>query len=162
MIRINGKEWTELTGKDIEDFLSSPETEESFFFEFKDDRVSPEKLAKEISAFSNTYGGYVFLGVTDDKTIEGCTAWNEQRIQTTIHDAITPTPAFDIKKLICGENTIYLIRIDEGSEPPYITSKGQIVERLSSGSCVVNNSAQLAQMFSKHERQLEKMEKASI
>ena len=158
MIGINGKDWTDLTGKDIEDFLSSSETEESFFFEFKDDRVSTEKLIKEISAFSNTYGGYIFLGVSDNKAVDGCTTWNEQRIQTTIHDSLTPTPSFDIKKLTCADKTIYLIRVDEGPEPPYITSQGKIYERLSSGSCVVNNSVRLAQMFDKQERQIARME----
>ena len=159
MLAINGKEWSELTGTDVEDFLSSPETEESFFFEFKDDRVSPEKLINEISAFSNTYGGYIFLGISDNKDIEGCTAWTEQRIQSTIHDSITPTPSFDIKKLICQNKTVYLVKINEGAEPPYITNKGKIYERLSSSSCVVNDSSRLTQMYHKHEQQLARMER---
>ena len=159
MININGKEWHEITGGDIEAFLASPETEESFFFEFKDDRVAPKKLTEEISALANTYGGYIFLGISDAKSIDGCTVWTEQRIQTTIHDSITPTPSFDVKKLICKGNTIFVIKVEEGSEPPHITSQGKIFERLSSGSCVVKDSARLSQMYTKHERQMDKLER---
>ena len=157
MININSKEWAELTGSDIVEFLSSPETEESFFFEFKDDRVNSKKVAEEISALANTYGGYIFLGVSDDKKIEGCNAWNEQRIQTTIHDSITPTPSFDIKKFVCENQIVFVIRIDEGAEPPYITSQGKIYERLASGSCVVKDSARLTQMYNKQETRLQRL-----
>lgn len=160
MISINGKEWLNLTGADIEEFLSSPDTEESFFFEFKEDRVEPKKVVEEISAFANTYGGYIFLGVTDSKEITGCSSWNEQRIQTTIHDSITPTPSFDVKKLICSDGTVFVIRIDEGSEPPYITNQGKIYERLSSGSFVVRDSSRLTQMYNKNEQKQAKTLKA--
>ncbi len=108
MVNIYGKEWWNLTSDDVEAFLSSPETEESFFFEFKDDRVDSKKIAEEVSALANTYGGYIFLGVSDSKEVRGCESWNEQRIQTTIHDSITPTPSFDIKKFICSGQPIYM------------------------------------------------------
>lgn len=58
---------------------------ESFFFEFKSDDEEPNKLVKEISALANTYGGYIFLGVNNDKSIGGCEKWTEQRIHTMIH-----------------------------------------------------------------------------
>ena len=34
----------------------------------------------------------------------------------------------------------YIIKIDEGTEPPYITNKGKIYERLSSGSFQIKDS----------------------
>lgn len=83
MLGINGKQWNDIQWTDVEEFLN--EIEESFFFEFKKDEVSGAKLIKEIAALANTYGGYVFLGVSDDKKIEGCQKWDEQRIHATIH-----------------------------------------------------------------------------
>ena len=147
MININGKDWQLLTAEDIKAFLTSPETEESFFIEFKDDLVGNKKLTEEISAFANSFGGYIFLGVSDSKEIIGCNAWNEQRIHALIHDSITPTPSFDIKKFTFTEETVFIIKIDEGSEPPYITVQGKIFERLSSGSFPVNDSYKLLQFF---------------
>ncbi len=149
MVNINNHLWNELTFEDIERQISLGD-EENFFFEYKDDRVSSEKLMKEISAFANTYGGYIFLGVSDDKKIIGCQDWNEERINSVIHDSITPIPVFDIRKFESPQNKIVLvIKIEEGIDPPYITNRGKIFERVSSGSYVINDSSKLTQLFYK-------------
>ena len=158
MININGKEWALLEATDIQETFSEPDFDESFYFEFKDDRVTTQKLIKEVSAFANTFGGYIFIGISDDKKIEGCTAWNEQRIHTTIHDSISPTPSFDVKKFTCNTKIVYIIKIDEGAEPPYVTNEGRIYERLSSGSLPIKDSVRLSQIYSKREQYLSKLE----
>lgn len=159
MVNINGKQWMDLTPADIQSAISEIDFDESFYFELKDDRVAPKKIMEEISAFSNTFGGYIFLGVSNNKQIEGCVEWNEQRIHTAIHDSITPTPSFDVKKFTVDTNVVYVIKIDEGSEPPYITSSGKIYERLSSGSFAIKDSSKLSQIYNKREQLLAKMEK---
>ncbi len=153
MININNKQWEKLRFSDIEKLLAGTD-DETFFFEFKSDKESPAKLIKEVSAFSNTYGGYILLGITDDKTIEGCKQWTEQRVHTTIHDSITPIPNFDVKRLRSGDIVILVIKINEGTMPPYITNKGQIFERVSSGSFPINDSAKLSQLYNKRSDQL--------
>lgn len=154
MVNINGKPWEELQFKDVQDYLSDPDSNENCLFEYKIDKVEPAKLVKEISAFANTYGGYIFLGVDDNKNIIGCTAWDEQRIHITIHNGITPTPQFDVKRFSADDKIIYVIKIEEGAMPPYITNKGDICERVSSGSCVVTESGKLNQMYHKRADQL--------
>ncbi len=149
----------DLTPADIQSAISEIDFDESFYFELKDDRVAPKKIMEEISAFSNTFGGYIFLGVSNNKQIEGCVEWNEQRIHAAIHDSITPTPSFDVKKFTVDTNVVYVIKIDEGSEPPYITSSGKIYERLSSGSFPIKDSSKLSQIYNKREQLLAKMEK---
>lgn len=158
MININGKEWALLEATDIQETFSEHDFDESFYFEFKDDRVTTQKLIKEVSAFANTFGGYIFIGISDDKKIEGCTAWNEQRIHTTIHDSISPTPSFDVKKFTCNTKVVYIIKIDEGAEPPYVTNEERIYERLSSGSLPIKDSVRLSQIYSKREQYLSKLE----
>ena len=158
MINISNKEWEELTVADIESVIKTGE--ESFYFEFKDDRVDTKKVAEEISALANTYGGYIFLGVSDDKEICGCKSWTEQKIHTMIHDALSPTPDFDVRKFITDEEKIVLvIKVEEGTEPPYITSRGKIYERISSGSFEIKDSAKLSQMYYKKEKALNQIEK---
>ena len=44
---------------------------ENSFVEFKDERVHPDSLAKEMASFANTDGGTVYLGVSDDGTVSG-------------------------------------------------------------------------------------------
>ena len=157
MININDKPWDKVNDKDIEALLDCVD-DETFFFEFKRDDVEPKKLMEEVSALANTYGGYILLGIGDDKSICGCQKWNEERIHTTIHDSITPTPIFDIKRLICKGETIFVIKIEEGNMPPYITSRGKIYERLSSGTYNVKTSDKLSQMYHKREDQLKRVD----
>ncbi len=159
MININGKEWDKLEPSDIEALMSEQDLEESFYFEFKNDRTISKKIAKEVSAFANTFGGYIFIGIADDKKIEGCLEWNEQRIHATIHDTITPTPSFDVKKFTCSDGVVFVIKIEEGAEPPYITNSGKIFERVSSGSIPITDSSKLSQIYSKREQQLSNMER---
>ena len=160
MININGKEWDDVQLDDIIDIVKAPEMEESFFYEFKDDRVQPKKLVEEISAFANTFGGYIFIGISDEKEIKGCFEWDEQRIHTTIHDSITPVPLFDVKKIVFKDNKIiYILRIEQGPEPPYITIQGKIYERLSSGSFPIKESSKLSQIYLKREQLIDRLEK---
>lgn len=157
MININGKQWNQISKEDIETLLASDD-DENFFFEYKNEDVSTKKLIKEISAFANTYGGYILIGIDDDKKISGCTKWDEQKIHITIHDSITPIPNFDVKKIsIDKEKNIYIIKVEEGSHPPYITNTGKIYERVSSGSFPINESSKLIQLYYKREDQNKKI-----
>lgn len=64
-----------------------------------------------------------------------------------------------MKKFTFDTRVVYVIKIDEGSEPPYITSSGKIYERLSSGSFAIKDSSKLSQIYNKREQLLAKMEK---
>lgn len=100
------------------------------------------------------------MGVSDEKVITGCKKWNEQKIHTMIHDSLSPIPNFDVKKFMTKDlKNIFVIKIEQGTTPPYITSKGKIYERLSSGSFVINDSTKLTQMYYKRENELKKIEK---
>ena len=157
MININNTDWDKLQKEDIEQAIR--DGEESFFFEFKDDRVDTKKIVQEISALANTYGGYIFIGVSDNKEIDGCTNWNEQKIHITIHESLSPIPPFDVKKFVFDdEKTVYVIKVDKGLEPPYITNRGMIYERVSSGSFVVKDSSKLTQMYYQRENELKRIE----
>lgn len=158
MININDKEWHKLRITDIKALLDEDD-DETFFFEYKKDDVSTKKIAEEISAFANTYGGYILLGIDDDKTISGCTNWNEQKIHNVIHNSLTPIPNFDIKKFKTKEKKIiFVIRIEEGTMPPYITNSGKVYQRVSSGSFPINDSNKLTQLYYKREDQYKKIE----
>lgn len=158
MLTINNTDWKSISIDDVHAMLIIER--ESFYFEWKADEVSPDKLIKEVSAFANTYGGYIFLGITDDGELKGCRAWDEQRIHNVINNRLSPLPPFDVKQLMIesGES-IYVIRIQEGPEPPYVTNKGGIYERVSSGSIPIKDSARLIHLYNKRHEQLEKIEK---
>lgn len=77
-----------------------------------------------------------------------------------IHGVFSPVPDFDVRKFVMSiEVNVLVIKIEEGLMPPYITSRGKIYERLSSGSFEIKDSARLVQMFYKREKQLKRIEK---
>lgn len=151
MLNINNKSWEKLRATDISKHLL--DGEENNFFEYKEEDTTPTDFVKEVSAFANTYGGYIFLGVRDDGTILGCQKWTEERITTSIYNNLTPTPNYDVKKFIIQGKRIYIVKIEAGNMPPYITNRGLIYERVSSSSCKVEKSEKLSQLFNKRETQ---------
>ena len=161
MININGKEWNELKLKDIETFLSELEDDETFFLEFKEEEIRQTQITKELSAFANSYGGYLFLGVEDKtKKIVGCTdKWSELRINTTICNGISPTPQFDIKTFkLNNSKKLFVIKVEEGFFPPYITNEGYIYHRVSSSSDRVKDSNTLNNLYEKKKDNIKKIE----
>jgi len=159
MININGKEWSKVRLKDIEKFLLTIEDDETFFVEFKTEDIRTEQGAKEICAFSNSYGGYVFLGVDDSKNIVGCTKWNELRINTVIYNCISPAPKFDIRKFkLENSKRLYIIKVEEGLVPPYVTNTGKIYQRISSSSDPVKDSFVLNTLYNKKEKYVRELE----
>ena len=149
MLNINNIPWEKLQAEDVKEQISRSEMAENFYFEFKEDEESPAKLCKEICAFSNTYGGYVFLGIDDQKKIKGCHKWTENRVHTTIHDSISPIPVFDVKTFSIDGSNVLVIRIEEGTYPPYIVNDGRIYERVSSGSFPIKDSVKLTELYRK-------------
>lgn len=160
MININGKEFNKLRLKDIEKYLSDVEDNERFFLEFKEEDIRPTQLSKEVAAFANSYGGYFLLGVTDDKKIVGCSNnWSELRINTIICNGISPTPNIDIKNFKINESKrLYIIKIEEGLYPPYITNEGYLYHRVGSSSDRIKDSYTLNNLYIKSKDNIKKIE----
>jgi len=102
--------------------------------EFKDTRVRPESLAKEMVAFSNTSGGIIFMGISDEGKIEGLDdsrnweEWFSNISRTSINPYISPQYFFihiDSKK-------IGIIKIPKGLDKPYQTIDGKYWIRVGS------------------------------
>lgn len=65
---------------------------ESSTVEFKRKTVNPVKIAKEIAAFANTKGGYLFIGVEDNGKIKGVHSEKSEisLLETACHFHISP------------------------------------------------------------------------
>ena len=115
MININNKIWDKLRLKDIEKYLDTIDDDETFFIEFKEENIRNTQLTKEISAFANSFGGYILLGVKDSKKIVGFSnILTELKINTIICNGISPTQHFDIKKFdLKNSKKLYIIKVEE-------------------------------------------------
>ena len=160
MININNKIWDKLRLKDIEKYLDTIDDDETFFIEFKEENIRNTQLTKEISAFANSLGGYILLGVNDSKKIVGCSnIWTELKINTIICNGISPTPHFDIKKFdLKNSKKLYIIKVEEGTNPPYITNDGYIYHRVSSSSDRVKDANTLNNLYLRNQNNIKKIE----
>jgi len=158
MILINNKQFSKLKFDDIEKFIKNYDEDESFFIELKNNEVSSKDLIKEICAFSNSFGGYIFLGIEDNKDITGCKDWTEEKINNIIRNNMSPTPVFDIRKVTKNGIKIFIIKIEEGTLPPYLNNKGVIYERISSSSFPIKDSFSINRMLEKRKENIRKIE----
>ena len=160
MININNKTWNKLRLKDVEQYLDTIDDDETFFLEFKEENIRKTQLTKEISAFANSFGGYILLGVNNSKEIVGCSnMWTELKINTIICNGISPTPQFDIKKFnLKNSKKLYIIKVEEGTNPPYITNEGYIYHRVSSSSDRVKDANTLNNLYLRNQNNIKNIE----
>lgn len=118
---------------------------EGWYIEYKEDvpkknqNIDSNKIAKSISAFANTKGGWLFFGVkSNDKNIatELCgidlNFYNNfpDQLSQIISSNITPKPSYHFKAIqLLNGNSVFIIKVDESPIPPYITSQGIIYQR---------------------------------
>ncbi len=92
---------------------------EGYKLEFKENITSD--LAKEMTAFANSSGGRIFIGVYDSNEVKGINISNS--LYSKIQDAASSCdPPVSIK--IQKYNNILIVNVHEGDNKPYRCSKG--------------------------------------
>lgn len=103
------------------DFLDLLEEGENLLVEFKRKFSTPEKIAREMIAFANTRGGYIFFGVDDDKEIVGVES--EKSEAELIKDAASnycePPVEYEIDFLDVYGKEVVIVSIPESSNKPH-------------------------------------------
>ena len=103
---------------------------ESKTVEFKQILPKSENLAKTIVAFSNTSGGKVFIGITDEKEIVGVSEHDisevYDKISNMIADTCYPLIVPEISTAFINDRNIIVVTVYSGSQKPYyLKSKGR-------------------------------------
>ena len=129
------------------------EVHEGWHVEFKRDRVSPKSLAKAVSSFANTYGGWLFLGVEeqssaphtarsfpgiDNSEIDAAVKQVRQSLNQHLH----PVPYFestvlrgpDVDLGLTVDRSIVVIHVPRSHSSPHIHSDGRIYMRVADSS----------------------------
>ncbi len=126
-------------------------TPEGWYIEYKRELTDAKKIAKEISAFSNTYGGWLFYGIDEDKDRKagnflGLAERNIptylEKIQRAVTSNIAPPPHYEVQVIYGPNKTIGLkkgkgiivIYVPSGHNAPYVHASGKIYRRVSDGS----------------------------
>ncbi|MGI6392373.1 MAG: ATP-binding protein [Candidatus Izemoplasmatales bacterium] len=85
------------------------------------ERNKVKSWLKSVSAFSNSNGGKILFGVTEDNEIKGLDNFKKDSefISETIKSRIDPIPEFDMEIKEFNEGTIIILSIFEGRNTPY-------------------------------------------
>ena len=93
---------------------------EGQFIEFKES-LDSKSLSKEITAFANSQGGKIFIGISDDGKIKGIEITN--KLKSEIQDiARNCDPSIKVKTEQLDK--ILIVKVEEGSNKPYSCSQG--------------------------------------
>ena len=126
---------------------------EGWYVEYKRQVVNAGALAKSLSAFANTYGGWLFLGVQEqsggnavaaefpgipEEDVDGTL----QSLRHSAADHLNPTPFFETTVLRgpCTESgltegrAIIAVEIPESHTAPHVHKDGRIYRRVADGS----------------------------
>ncbi len=109
---------------------------ETLFVECKADigRGEGFQIAKAVSAFANTLGGWVLIGVMDDGSLNS--EWHPptvelvDRIRQALRGQVDPLPAF-AARVVEGPagSSVGVVRVYESSDTPHVLKTGQVLVR---------------------------------
>lgn len=102
--------------------------------EFKTADVRPEGLAREVTAFSNTSGGNVLIGVDDTGGVTGVSSREniEEWAANVVRNNIVPSTSPEINLVSCQGKQVLWIEVPRGVNKPYQTIDGKYWIRVGS------------------------------
>lgn len=94
---------------------------ESLIVEFKQRFSSYEKIAKELIAFANTRGGFLFVGVDDDKSVYGVDGEkaDAELIKETAEKYCEPPIKYDLFYSEINKKEILVVHVFESDIKPH-------------------------------------------
>lgn len=126
---------------------------EGWYVEYKQEVPNAGAVAKSVTAFANTYGGWLFYGIAEKSkddavagTFPGIAREDAdgvlQRIRQAVANHAQPSPYFRVKALMGPVEAIGLpegrcvimAQVPWGPEAPYIHKDGRIYRRVGDGS----------------------------
>ena len=96
--------------------------------QFKQDVTDANRLAEELVAFSNTEGGLLLIGISDDSTVTGLDDSQINRINqllsNTANENVKP-PIYPLTEILTIQGKrIIAVSVRKGESRPYQTNKG--------------------------------------
>lgn len=144
------KPMNELEACDLE---ALRQASEGWYIEYKQELPNASAVAKSLSAFANTYGGWLFIGIQEESKenpVAGAFPGiprnevdsNLQRMRKSAADHLNPTPHFETVVIWGPEDRIGLpddravicTWIPQSTSAPHIHKSGQIYRRVSDAS----------------------------
>jgi predicted HTH transcriptional regulator len=95
--------------------------------EFKRRVPQPERIVKELTAFANTHGGRLLLGVDDDGTIRGVRDAEEEEFalrRALAQHCVPPIQYSTVRVSVTNKREVIVVRIPESADKPHFVVNG--------------------------------------
>ncbi len=136
-----------------DDLIALRTANEGWYIEYKREISKASTIAKSVSSFANTYGGWIFYGV-EEKSKEDAVAGVFRGIKREDVDAalqcmrqavaghVNPAPHFNTKVLwgpaanvgLAEDRAVICVQVPRSMTAPHVHKSGQIYRRIADGS----------------------------
>lgn len=118
--------------------------------QFKQNITRAESLVPELAAFSNSKGGLLLIGVTDDGDIQGLTVDDMGRINQLVSNAakdVKPPIAVTTENIALPSGMVMVVDVPEGISKPYMDGNLHVWVKNSANKSKVSAREELLRMF---------------
>ncbi len=118
--------------------------------QFKQNITRAESLVPELAAFSNSKGGLLFIGVTDDGGIQGLTIEDMGRINQLVSNAakdVKPPISVTTENVALPSGMVMVVDVPEGISKPYMDGNLHVWVKNSANKSKVSAREELLRMF---------------
>lgn len=143
----------EISELEAADLSTLRNVQEGWYVEYKREIPSVRSIAKSISAFANTYGGWLFYGIAEANSgdrkagdFPGIDNVGSSSAEVAIREAaaahLSPAPFFQIRTLsgpsegtgLHSGRSIVVVHIPQSTDAPHVHSDGRIFRRVGDAS----------------------------
>jgi ATP-dependent DNA helicase RecG len=136
---------------EIAELIAIIDMDEDSGHQFKADITSAISLAQEMVAFSNSGGGEIFIGVSNDGTIAGLTRNDVSRINLHISNAasqhVKPSINPSTNNIMTPDGLVIRIEIANGINKPYMDKDGAIWVKSGSDKRKATSREEIQRLF---------------
>lgn len=118
--------------------------------QFKENITRAESLVSELAAFSNSKGGLLLIGVTDDGGIQGLTIDDMGRINQLVSNAakdLKPPISVTTENIALPSGMVMVVDVPEGLSKPYMDGNLHVWVKNSANKSKVSAREELLRMF---------------
>ena len=118
--------------------------------QFKQNITRAESLVPELAAFSNSKGGLLLIGVTDDGDIQGLTVDDMGRINQLVSNAakdVKPPISVTTENVALPSGMVMVVDVPEGISKPYMDGNLHVWVKNSANKSKVSAREELLRMF---------------
>ncbi|EPP4081169.1 RNA-binding domain-containing protein [Vibrio cholerae] len=118
--------------------------------QFKQNITRAESLVPELAAFSNSKGGLLLIGVTDDGGIQGLTIEDMGRINQLVSNAakdVKPPISVTTENVALPSGMVMVVDVPEGISKPYMDGNLHVWVKNSANKSKVSAREELLRMF---------------